>query len=117
MQSSEVAKESMNRQYLSFLAEGLFSDSSSMTTTTILLDTAAIERALTRIAHEIRERNGDNNNVVLIGIPRGGIHLARRLSGLLSAAWRHPVAAGCLDVSMHRDDIDQRLGREILPTT
>ncbi len=88
-----------------------------MTSPIILLDKAAIERTLTRIAHEIRERNGPSNNVALLGIPRGGVHLARRLSELLRASWGHPVATGSLDVSMHRDDIDQRVGREIHPTT
>jgi pyrimidine operon attenuation protein/uracil phosphoribosyltransferase len=90
-----------------------------MSLPTILLDQAAIERTLTRIAHEIRERNGSNNNtnVALVGIPRGGVHLARRLAELLGATWSHPVPIGCLDVSMHRDDIDQRVGREIHPTT
>lgn len=89
-----------------------------MSSNIVLLDTLAIERALNRIAHEIEERNGSNGNVVLIGIPRGGVYLARRLSELLSALWKHPVPTGCLDVSMHRDDIDQRgVGREIYPTT
>jgi pyrimidine operon attenuation protein / uracil phosphoribosyltransferase len=88
-----------------------------MSSPTILLDEVAIERTLTRIAHEIRERNGANNNVALLGIPRGGVHLARRLAELLGSLWGHPVATGSLDVSMHRDDIDQRVGREIHPTT
>lgn len=89
-----------------------------MPSSIILLDTSAIERVLARIAHEIEERNGSNGNVALVGIPRGGVHLARRLSDLLGKMWKHPVPTGCLDVSMHRDDIDQRgVGREIYPTT
>ena len=88
-----------------------------MSSSTILLDTSAIERALARIAHEITERNGARNTVALVGIARGGVHLARRLSGLLEGLWHHPVPTGCLDVSMHRDDIDQRVAREIRPTT
>lgn len=82
----------------------------------ILLDPAAIERTLVRMAHEIRERNGGNNNVALVGIPRGGVHLAQRLSELLAGLWQHPVPTGCLDVSMHRDDVDQRISPEIHPT-
>ena len=88
-----------------------------MSSAIILLDSTAIDRALVRIAHEIRERNPSNNNVVLVGIPRGGVHLARRLADILGGLWQHPVPIGCLDVSMHRDDIDQRVGREIRPTT
>jgi pyrimidine operon attenuation protein/uracil phosphoribosyltransferase len=69
------------------------------------------------MAHEISERNGARNNVALVGIARGGVHLARRLSGILEGLWQHPVPLGCLDVSMHRDDIDQHVTREIQPTT
>jgi pyrimidine operon attenuation protein/uracil phosphoribosyltransferase len=83
----------------------------------ILLDTSAIQNSLSRIAHEITERNGSNNHVALLGIPRGGVHVARRLSSLLAGFWGHPVPTGCLDVSMHRDDLDQRAVQEIHPTT
>jgi pyrimidine operon attenuation protein/uracil phosphoribosyltransferase len=88
-----------------------------MSSSIVLLDTSAIQRALVRIAHEIKERNAANNSVVLVGIPRGGIHLARRLADLLSPIWSHSVPTGCLDVSMHRDDIDQRMVPEVHPTT
>ncbi len=88
-----------------------------MAAPSILLDGPAIDRTLARIAHEISERNSARNNVALLGIPRGGVHLARRLSELLGALWQHPVPTGCLDISMHRDDLDQRVGREIHPTT
>jgi pyrimidine operon attenuation protein/uracil phosphoribosyltransferase len=88
-----------------------------MSSSIILLDLSAIERALARMANEIRERNGAQNNVALVGIPRGGVHLAQRLSDLLSSLWSRPVPIGCLDVSMHRDDIDQRIAPEIHPTT
>ena len=88
-----------------------------MPSSIILLDTPAIDRALTRIAHEIKERNDPSDHVALVGIPRGGIHLARRLADVLANLWKHSVPTGCLDVSMHRDDLDQRLAREIHPTT
>jgi pyrimidine operon attenuation protein / uracil phosphoribosyltransferase len=84
---------------------------------TTLLDAPAIERALKRIAHEIAERNPAKEQVALVGILRGGIHLARRVSGLLQDIWQVPVPTGCLDIGMHRDDLDQRLGREIQPTS
>ena len=51
---------------------------------TVILDAAAIQRALTRIAHEIAERNEDGAEVVLVGIPVGGDHLAARLGKILS---------------------------------
>jgi pyrimidine operon attenuation protein / uracil phosphoribosyltransferase len=87
-----------------------------MPETTIILDATAIHRALTRIAHEIVERNENSAEVVLAGIPVGGDHLAQRLSKILSEIWQQPVPAGILDVSMHRDDLDRRAAPEIHPT-
>lgn len=68
----------------------------------------AMQRALARIAHEIAERNDDESQVILAGIPRGGCLLASRLGKLLETIWHHPVVHGSLDVSMHRDDLDQQ---------
>jgi len=87
-----------------------------MAKTTVILDATAIQRALTRIAHEIAERNENGAEVVLAGIPVGGDHLAQRLSKILSEIWQQPVPVGVLDVSMHRDDLDQRAAPEIHPT-
>jgi len=81
-----------------------------------LLDSAALVRALTRIAHEIAERNADDASVLLLGIPRGGSHLARRLGKLLEGIWGHPVPVGTLDISMHRDDLSHRTLTEVFPT-
>ena len=77
---------------------------------------SAIQRALTRIAHEIAERNEVGAEVVLVGIPVGGDHLARRLSQILAEIWKQPVPVGILDVSMHRDDLDQRVAPKVYPT-
>src|SRR6266404_4879039 len=87
-----------------------------MPETLVILDQAAIQRALTRIAHEIAERNEESQAVVLVGIPKGGVKLARRLSGVLGGIWGHSVPTGSLDVSMHRDDLDQRVAPEVHPT-
>jgi pyrimidine operon attenuation protein/uracil phosphoribosyltransferase len=83
---------------------------------TVILDTGAIQRALTRIAHEIAERNEQSAEVVLIGIPKGGVPLAQRLEKILAEIWGHPVPTGSLDVSMHRDDLDRRAAPNIHPT-
>ena len=83
---------------------------------TVILDTGAIQRALTRIAHEIAERNEQSAEVVLIGIPKGGVPLAQRLTKILAEIWGHPVPTGSLDVSMHRDDLDRRAAPNIHPT-
>lgn len=82
----------------------------------VILNDSAIERALTRIAHEIAERNESSSDVVLVGIPEGGVPLAGKLGGILSDIWKHSVHIGCLDVSMHRDDLDQRMAPKVHPT-
>ena len=76
---------------------------------TIILDALAIQRSLTRIAHEIAERNEHGHQVVLVGIPVGGDHLAARLSKILAGIWKHDVPFGILDTTLHRDDLDQRV--------
>lgn len=83
---------------------------------TLILNAAAIQRALTRIAHEIAERNDASQRVVLVGIQRGGVHLAQRLSKILEGVWSHQVPVGTLDVSMHRDDLNRRTSPTIHPT-
>jgi pyrimidine operon attenuation protein / uracil phosphoribosyltransferase len=76
---------------------------------TVILDALAIQRALTRIAHEITERNETSTEVALIGIPVGGDHLAMRLAKILSGIWNHAVPVGVLDTTLHRDDLDNRV--------
>ena len=81
-----------------------------------LLDRIGLQRALTRIAHEIAERNADDTSVLLLGVPRGGAHLAKRLGALLKGIWGHDVPVGTLDISMHRDDLSHRTVTEVFPT-
>jgi pyrimidine operon attenuation protein/uracil phosphoribosyltransferase len=87
-----------------------------MPESTQVLNSGAMQRALTRIAHEIAERNDVSAQVALVGIQRGGVPMAQRLSGLLSGIWGHAVPTGALDVSMHRDDLDQRVAPNVQPT-
>ncbi len=87
-----------------------------MSESVVILNGQAIQRALTRIAHEIAERDEASQEVVLVGIERGGVPLAERLSGLLAGIWGQPVPTGKLDVSMHRDDLDQRVAPHVRPT-
>lgn len=82
----------------------------------VILDANAIGRALTRIAHEIAERNENSAEVALVGIPAGGNVLAKRLGKILSEIWKQTVPVGSLDVSMHRDDLDRRAAPKIYPT-
>jgi len=83
---------------------------------TLILNAAAIQRALARIAHELAERNEPSTEIALVGIQRGGVAMAQRLSELLSGICGHPVPSGTLDVSMHRDDLDQRVAPNVQPT-
>jgi pyrimidine operon attenuation protein/uracil phosphoribosyltransferase len=84
--------------------------------TTVLLNAVAIQRALTRIAHEIAERNEDSPSVVLLGIQAGGEPLARRIAAHLETIWGHPVPQGAVDISMHRDDLHHRATPQVHPT-
>lgn len=68
-----------------------------------------VRRALTRIAHEIAERNHGLEGVVLVGLQRGGVWVAQALAGVLhDIDPAHPVPVGTLDVSFHRDDVGLR---------
>jgi pyrimidine operon attenuation protein/uracil phosphoribosyltransferase len=75
-----------------------------------------MHRVLTRIAHEIAERNDDSKTVALVGVQRGGVLLAERLGEMLAGIWDHPVPIGKLDVSMHRDDLNQQPAPNVHPT-
>jgi pyrimidine operon attenuation protein / uracil phosphoribosyltransferase len=73
-----------------------------------LLTAADVQRALTRMAHEIVERNGGIEDVVLVGLQTGGIPLATRMAEALSQIENAEVAVGSLDVAFYRDDIGLR---------
>jgi pyrimidine operon attenuation protein / uracil phosphoribosyltransferase len=85
-----------------------------------VFEPADIRRALTRIAHEILERTGGADDVVLLGIPTRGVPLAYRLAARLAEVEGHAVPAGSLDITMYRDDLRLRparaLGHTDVPT-
>lgn len=72
------------------------------------LDAEDIRRALTRIAHEIVERNRGTQDLALVGIRTRGVPLARRLAELIAGFEGRPVPVGALDVSLYRDDFRTR---------
>ena len=78
-----------------------------------VLDDGDITRALTRIAHEIVERNKGATDLVLLGIPTRGVPLASRLAERISVAGQMPVPCGALDVTMYRDDVALRPARAL----
>lgn len=72
-----------------------------------------IDRALTRVAHEILERTNGGRDVVLLGIPTRGVPLAQRLAARLTQVEGRPVRAGSLDITMYRDDLRLRPARAL----
>ena len=81
-----------------------------------VLDPHDISRALTRIAHEILERNKGASDLVLLGVPSRGVPLAERIAAKIAAVEGIDVPVGSLDVTMYRDDLRMRPARTLMPT-
>ncbi len=81
-----------------------------------ILSADEIRRALTRIAHEILERNGGADNVLLMGIHTRGVPLAQRLSLLIKEFEGQEVPVGELDIALYRDDISGKVRQVMRPT-
>ncbi|MBB6119338.1 bifunctional pyr operon transcriptional regulator/uracil phosphoribosyltransferase PyrR [Nocardiopsis algeriensis] len=80
-------------------------DTSPVPGTRAVLDGSEINRALTRIAHEVLERTKGGRDVTLLGIPSRGVPLARRLAERIELVENLTVPHGSLDVTMYRDDL------------
>jgi pyrimidine operon attenuation protein/uracil phosphoribosyltransferase len=78
-----------------------------------VLDESDIARALTRVAHEILERNKGADDLVLLGIPSRGVPLATRLAGRIADVEGRAIPVGSLDVTMYRDDLRLRPARAL----
>ena len=83
---------------------------------TVVLDARDIARALTRISHEILERNKGAADLVLLGIPTRGVGLARRIGARIAATEGVEVPVGALDITMYRDDLRKHPARSPQPT-
>jgi len=81
-----------------------------------VLDARDIGRALTRISHEILERNKGGSDLVLLGIPSRGVPLAQRIAERIASVEGYDVPVGSLDVTMYRDDLRMKPARALLPT-
>ena len=79
-------------------------------TAKVILDAAAIDRTLSRIAHELIERTPDLDALALVGIHTRGVPLASRLRGLVAERSGVEVHLGALDITFHRDDVGVRNG-------
>ena len=81
-----------------------------------VLDARDITRALTRISHEILERNRGAADLVLLGIPSRGVPLAERIAERMASVEGVSVPVGALDVTMYRDDLRLKPARTLMRT-
>src|SRR6478735_7433215 len=81
-----------------------------------VMDGSDIGRALTRISHEILERNKGGSDLVLLGIPSRGVPLAERIAERIASVEGYAVPVGSLDITMYRDDLRMKPARALLPT-
>ncbi len=88
--------------------KGYFHEERDMVQETVkaqLMTEDAMQRALTRMAHEMLEQAGDMDNAVLLGIRRRGVPLARRLADVIERVEGTRVPVGELDITLYRDDL------------
>src|SRR5436190_1186384 len=71
----------------------------------VVMDADRIGRTLTRIAHEIVERNKGVEDLALVGVRTRGVHIARRLAQSLTEITGHAIPTGALDITLYRDDL------------
>ncbi len=76
-----------------------------MSTKAVLMDEQAMDRALTRISHEILERNKGAGNLYLVGIQRRGVPIAKRIAAKIESFEGHGPDVGVLDITFYRDDL------------
>ncbi|MCU1623343.1 MAG: Uracil phosphoribosyltransferase [Frankiales bacterium] len=81
-----------------------------------VLDAPAVSRVVDRMAHELLEKTGGGTDVVLLGIPTRGPHLARRLAARVLAFEGFAVPTGSLDVTLYRDDLRMKSPRALEAT-
>lgn len=82
----------------------------------LALTAPEIARAITRISHEILERNSGSDSLTILGIPTRGAHLASRIAATIESIEGKPVQHGTLDITLHRDDLRMRPPRALMPT-
>lgn len=83
---------------------------------TVLLNEKAIERSISRITHEILEKNSGSKDLCLIGIRTRGVYLAKRIQEKINSIEKREIPVGILDITMYRDDIFKLKTPEIKKT-
>jgi pyrimidine operon attenuation protein/uracil phosphoribosyltransferase len=82
-----------------------------------LMNKKDIDRALTRMAHEIIEKNRGTGNLCLVGIQRGGVYLAKRLASNIKQIEKKDIPVGSLDIAFYRDDLNIRKAQPVVRRT
>jgi len=82
-----------------------------------LLNKKDMDRALTRMSHEIIEKNKGIDRLCLVGIQRGGVHLAKRLASKIKEIEKKEIAVGSLDIAFYRDDLNIRKEQALVRKT
>jgi pyrimidine operon attenuation protein/uracil phosphoribosyltransferase len=82
-----------------------------------VLDESALDRALTRIAHEIVEQAGGVEDIALVGIKTRGVTLAQRIAAKIAAIERQKPSVGALDITLYRDDLGLKAEQPVVRGT
>ena len=82
-----------------------------------IMDAAGLNRTITRLAHELLERNRGSENLVLLGIRTRGLPLAERLNAKIAEIEGQVRPIGALDVTMYRDDVYKKIKQPVVQTT
>ncbi len=82
----------------------------------VALSSGDISRAISRISHEIIEKNPDLSLITILGVPTRGADIAYRLAAALNALSSLSVPVGALDITLHRDDLRIRPPRALMET-
>lgn len=90
---------------------------STLTEKTVLMDAQAIKRALTRISHEIIEKNKGVQDVVLVGIRTRGVPLSERIAAEIEKIEGTKIPVGILDITLYRDDLSSLAYQPIVQPT
>jgi pyrimidine operon attenuation protein/uracil phosphoribosyltransferase len=84
---------------------------------TKIIDGAGFRRTISRLAHEVVEKNKGGENLVVVGIRTRGDHLARRLAKKIEEIEGHAIQVGTLDITLYRDDLRGKLDQPLLHST
>lgn len=82
-----------------------------------VMNTNEIGRAITRVAHEVLERNKGANDLVIVGIRTRGVYLAERLSAKVKEIEGIDVPVGIIDITLYRDDVKSGLSKHVVKKT